>query len=289
MGPVNAAAPQPTPSAESAGTLRVALAQITPAEDPPTAIDQALAAVTEAAQQGARLVVLPEATLAPFGTDLAAAAREHADRFDVELTALARELGVVIIAGSVTTAPDGRVHNTLLVRGPRLAADYRKLHLYDAFGTVESETVAPGEHLVTVEVDGITVGCATCYDVRFPEQFRALARAGAEVIALPAAWGDGDGKLEQWRLLIRARALDSTAIVLACDQAAPIPAVDAPRGVGHSAVISPMGVCEHELGPGSGILLADLDVSDVHRARRLVPVLEHEVALPPVQRAAPSA
>jgi predicted amidohydrolase len=82
----------------------------------------------------------------------------------------------------------------LLATGPGIDASYRKIHLYDAFGSRESDLVAPGKELVTITVQGVTVGLATCYDLRFADQFTALGRAGAELIVVPASWGAGPGK-----------------------------------------------------------------------------------------------
>ena len=93
--------------------------------------------------------------------------------------------------------------------------------LKDAFGFRESDTVAPGTEPVTLTVDGVTLGFATCYDVRFPELFRALADRGATAILLPTSWGAGEGKLAQWEVLVRARALDTGCWVLGCGQADP--------------------------------------------------------------------
>ena len=98
---------------------------------------------------------------------------------------------------------------------------YDKIHLFDAFGFAESDTVAPGDEPVTIEVDGLTVGLATCYDLRFPGLFQLLADRGATLVVVPASWGAGPGKREQWDLLVRARALDSTTFVAACGQADP--------------------------------------------------------------------
>jgi predicted amidohydrolase len=273
-------------------SLPVALAQITVPDDPVRARDVVGSVVREAAGGGARLVVLPEASMTPFGTDLTAAAREHGPAFERLLTDLATELDLVVVAGSFAPTADGRVHNVVHVRGPlrdpgrgaedgaggtpevALRADYRKIHLYDAFGSRESETVAPGTELVRVRVDGIEVGIATCYDVRFPEQFVALARRGAQVIALPMAWGDGPGKAEQLRVLLRARALDCTSFVLAADQAPPLePTTRAPRGVAGSAVVSPLGEILAEAGAGPRVVQAVLDLDEVARAREILPVL----------------
>ncbi len=261
--------------------MRIALVQLTVSEDAAENPARAQDAIARAAARGARVVVLPEATLAPFGTDLRAAAREHARALDAAVTGAAEQADVVAIAGSFTEAGDGRVHNTVIVRGRDLHADYDKIHLYDAFGTRESDTIAPGEALRTVDVDGWRLGLATCYDVRFPEQFQALADRGAHAVVLPAAWADGAGKLEQWRLLLRARALDATVFVLAADQAPPPDPAPATRGVGHSAVVSPLGVVLDELDRGEGMLVVDFERDDVDRARAALPVLRHRVPLAP--------
>ncbi|MEE1651853.1 nitrilase-related carbon-nitrogen hydrolase [Brachybacterium sp. J144] len=267
--------------ARAAAGPRIALAQIIVHEDPERTLTGVRSAVGRAAEAGADLVLLPEATLTPFGTDLRAAALARHEEFEDEIRRLAAAHRLVVVAGSFTPTADGRVHNTLIARGDGVDVDYRKIHLYDAFGARESETVAPGDQLVTLELRGTLLGFATCYDVRFPEQFTALARRGAQAILLPLAWAEGLGKVEQLRLLLRARALDSTSLLLAADQA-PDPAYTgrAARGVGHSAVISPLGEVRQELGREEGMLVTDLDLTEVAAARAALPVLEHSGSLP---------
>ena len=138
---------------------------------------------------------------------------------------------------------DGRVTNTLIATGPGVDAHYDKIHLYDAFGFTESRTVAPGHEPVVITVDGVGVGLTTCYDVRFPELYVELARRGAQLITVHASWGTGPGKLDQWTLLARARAIDTTGVVAAVDQAYPGDEIAAvgPTGVGGSLVASPTG------------------------------------------------
>ncbi|GAB2534954.1 nitrilase-related carbon-nitrogen hydrolase [Brachybacterium huguangmaarense] len=266
--------------------MRVALVQITVDDDPAANIARAVEEIERAADAGARLVVLPEATLAPFGTDLRAAARDHADAFEQTLAEVAERRDVVVAAGGFVAADDGRVRNVVHVRGRGVRADYAKIHLFDAFGTRESDTIAPGEDLVTVDVDGWRIGVATCYDVRFPEQFRALADAGAEAVVLPTAWNDGEGKEEQWRVLVRARALDATLVVLAADQAPPVVSAgaEAPpsaRGIGCSQAVGADGRVLAELGREEGAVLVDLDRASVARVRETLPVLRHRVPLGP--------
>ncbi|GAB4094798.1 NTP transferase domain-containing protein [Brachybacterium horti] len=268
--------PEDVAAAERAAGPRIALAQIEVSEDVDANLETVRRAAERAAGEGARVLVLPEATLTPFGTDLRAAAEAHDERFAALLEALGEQHGLTIIAGSFSPADGTRVHNTLLVRGGGVSAEYRKIHLYDAYGSRESETVAPGEELVVIEVDGVRIGLATCYDVRFPAQFQALARRGAQAVVLPLAWGDGPGKSDQLQVLLRARALDATCVLLAADQAPPAACAGrAPRGIGESAVIGPLGQVRSRLGREEGMLLAEIDLEEIAQARRALPVLEH--------------
>lgn len=275
--------PEDLDAVRAAAGPRVAIAQIEVSENPHLTEQRIREAAARAAEGGARLLLLPEAVLTPFGTDLYEAAVTRSEAFDALLQELAEQHRLVIVAGSFTPADAGRVHNTVLVRGPGGTphAEYRKIHLFDAFGSGESRTVAPGDQLVTIELDGTCFGIATCYDIRFPEQFTALARRGAHAILVPVAWAAGAGKREQLQLLLRARALDSTSIILAADQSAP-EGYDgtAPRGIGHSAAIGPLGSVRAELGADPGMLLVDLDLTEVAQARRALPVLEHAVEIP---------
>lgn len=268
----------------SAGA-RIALAQVRISEDVADNLETVRRTAAEAAERGADLLLLPEATLTPFGTDLRCTAEQHHQAFEALIEQLSAQHDLVIVAGSFTVADGDRVHNTVIARGPGVHADYRKIHLFDAYGSRESETVAPGTDLVTIDLDGTCLGIATCYDVRFAEQFTALARQGAHAILVPLAWAEGPTKSEQLRLLLRARALDSTSVILAADQAPPPDYTGrAPRGIGESAVISPLGKVQAELGREEGMLVADLDLAEVDEARRSLPVLEHGTAADDVFR-----
>ncbi|MCP2169497.1 carbon-nitrogen hydrolase family protein [Goodfellowiella coeruleoviolacea] len=259
--------------------MRVALCQITSTPDPDTNLELVREAVREAAADGARVVLLPEATMACFGVPLAPIAQPLDGPWASAVSAIADAHGVLVVAGMFEPAPDGRVYNTLLVTGEGVHTGYRKIHLYDAFGFQESRTVAPGEQPLTVTVDGLTLGVATCYDVRFPELFRALADQGAIAVLVAASWGAGPGKREQWELLVRARALDSTSWVLACGQADPAaagvtpPSDSAPTGIGCSMVADPFGDVPAQLGEGPDMLLVDLEPDLVDQARQTIPVL----------------
>jgi predicted amidohydrolase len=138
--------------------------------------------------------------------------------------------------------------------------------------------VEAGEKPVTFEFNGTVFGLATCYDVRFPALFTANARAGAQVNIVCASWGAGEGKADQWDLLVRARALDSTTFVVACGQGDPEtigagPAGSAPTGIGHSAVISPLGSTVAALGGRPELAVVDIDPSIVEDVRTKLPVL----------------
>ncbi|MER6914429.1 carbon-nitrogen hydrolase family protein [Streptomyces sp. NPDC000594] len=258
--------------------MRIALSQLTTGPDP----EANLAAVREgagrAAEAGARLVAFPEATMACFGTPLAPLAQPLDGPWATEVRRIAADAGVVVVAGMFTPASGGRVTNTLLATGPGVEAAYDKIHLYDAFGFTESRTVAAGSEVVTIEVDGVRVGLATCYDIRFPELFRAHADAGARLTVVPASWGAGPGKREQWELLVRARALDATLWVAAVGQADPaasgLPVPErTPVGIGHSTVAGPDGTVRARLDEAPGLLIAEVDPAEADAVRRQIPVL----------------
>ncbi|WP_432561257.1 carbon-nitrogen hydrolase family protein [Kineococcus sp. SYSU DK003] len=254
--------------------MRIVLSQLNSGTDPARNLKTAQVEIEAAAQAGARLLVLPEAFSCRFGVPLGPVAEPVDGPFATELGRLAEEAGLTVVAGAFSPGGGGRVRNTLLARGAGVHEHYDKIHLYDAFGFAESDTVEPGTRPVVLDVDGVGVGLATCYDVRFPGLFQTLADAGAQVVVVAASWGAGVGKVEQWDLLTRARALDSTSFVLACGQAAPPGETGpAPTGVGHSRVVSPLGEVVAGLGAEPGRLVVDLDLQEVTRARASLPVL----------------
>ncbi|MBB5431522.1 carbon-nitrogen hydrolase family protein [Nocardiopsis composta] len=269
--------------------MRIALSQICTGPDPKANLELIRTRTAEAARAGARLAVFPEAAMACFGTPLAEVAEPLDGPWAAEVRRIAEAEGVAVVAGMFTPGEGGRVANTLLAAGPGVDAGYDKIHLYDAFGYTESSAVSAGSRPVAIDVDGVRIGLATCYDVRFPELFRAYADLGAHAVLLAASWGAGPGKREQWRLLTRARALDATVWVAAVDQADPaaagvrVPDPAAPTGIGHSALIGPDGTVREELGAEPGLLVADIDPGEVARVRGALPVLANRRpdAVPP--------
>jgi deaminated glutathione amidase len=259
-------------------TLRVALAQILSGADPQENLELVASQTAEAAEHDAQLVIFPEATMRRFGLPLAEIAEPVDGPWAQQLQKIADHHQLVVAAGMFTPSGDGRVKNTLRCVGPGVDAHYDKIHLFDAFGFRESDTVAAGAETVMITIGGAKIGLTTCYDVRFPGLYVKLAELGAQVMCVAASWGAGPGKVEQWQLLTRARALDCTSYVVAAAQADPAAAgmaLDgrAPTGVGHSAAISPAGEVLRSLGREPGLLVAELDLDVVEQTRATIPVL----------------
>jgi predicted amidohydrolase len=259
--------------------MRVALCQIPVSADPAVNADRVRAALGEAAGQHAELAVFPEGTQARFGSDLRAIAEPLDGSFGRKIAETAGRLGIAVVAGMFEPAPDGRVYNTAAAFDAtgRLAAAYRKIHVFDAFGQRESDVVAPGDEPVVADLAGLRIGFLTCYDVRFPEHARALVTRGAELIVLPSAWGAGLFKEEHWVTLVRARAIENTVWVAAAGQVPDPgePATRAPTGVGRSLVVDPMGVTRLDLGPFPGVAVAEIDGKLTARVRAELPSLQH--------------
>jgi predicted amidohydrolase len=262
--------------------MRIAAAQIVSGTEPARNLELVEAAAHRAAQDGARLVLLPEATMCAFGVPLGPVAEPLDGPWASGVREIARSAGITVVAGMFTPGEHGRVRNTLLATDGGAAAGvdaaYDKIHLYDAHGFLESRTVAPGQEPVTIDVDGVGIGLSVCYDVRFPGLYQALADRGARVMLLAASWGAGPGKREQWDLLTRARALDSTSFLLAAAQGDPTTvgrtgAGKAPTGIGGSVAVSPLGAVVQQLDREPGLLVVDLDLAEVDRVREQLPVL----------------
>ncbi|MDK6259516.1 carbon-nitrogen hydrolase family protein [Corynebacterium frankenforstense] len=262
--------------------MRIAAAQILSTGDPEKNLVTVTEAVREAAAGGARVVVLPEASSQAFGTGrLDERAEELDGPFAEGVRAVAEETGTVVVVGMFRPADqafhDGRtvnrVFNTALIVGDGVDEHYDKVHTYDAFDYEESATVKPGGRVVTFDVDGVRLGVAICFDLRFPELFRELACRGAHAVVVPTSWADGPGKLEQWLLVTRARAMDTGCYIVGADQALPEGETDGPTGVGHSVVVGPDAGIIEEAGDRPGIIYADIDTEAVAEQRRVLPVL----------------
>jgi len=189
------------------------------------------------------LVVFPEVFARDFGkagSDVAAYAEELDGPFVTRLAELARETDLTVVAGMFERSEDPqRPYNTLVAVGPHgLLASYRKIHLYDSFGYRESDRLSAGPaglaDPVVLEVGAFRIGMLTCYDLRFPELARVLVERGAEILVVPSAWVAGERKVEHWRTLVTARAIENTVYVAAAGQ-------PGPRYTGHSMIVAPHG------------------------------------------------
>ncbi|WP_307817605.1 carbon-nitrogen hydrolase family protein [Nocardia acididurans] len=233
--------------------------------------------VRAASELGAKIVVAPEYSMysvTRLDERVVKIAEPLTGPFVSGLRGIAAEFGVHLVAG-VAEAPGGdhpadRIYNTLVAASPtaEFAAVYRKAHLYDAFGFLESDVVLPGplDPPQTFTVDGVTFGMQTCFDLRFPEGIRRVAASGAQVLLLPAQWIPGPGKVDQWTTLLRARAIENTMYVAASDQAMP-------RGSGASMIVGPNGAVLAELGDQPGIATARIDLAHLAEIRAVNPSL----------------
>lgn len=257
--------------------MRIACAQISSGTDPAVNLELVEDFTGRAVDAGAQLVLFPEATMCRFGVPLAPVAEPLDGPWARSVRSIAERAGVTVVAGMFTPSGDGRVFNTLLATGAGVDAHYHKIHLYDAFGFRESRTVAPGSDPTIIPVAGVEVGLTTCYDIRFPELYVELARRGAQLITVHASWGAGPGKLDQWTLLARARALDTTGYLAAVDQAYPGDevALSGPTGIGGSLVASATGDVLVTAGAEPQLIVADLDLDESHEVREAIAVLNN--------------
>ncbi|MEV5277345.1 carbon-nitrogen family hydrolase [Streptomyces sp. NPDC051994] len=227
-------------------------------------------------QRGSDLVVLPELwTVGAFAYELFADEAEALDGPTArEMSEAARDAGVWLHAGSVPErGDDGVLYNTSLVFSPdgTPAHTYRKIHRF-GFDKGEAVLMGAGEHLVTAALPDLTLGLATCYDLRFPELFRGLVDAGAHAFVIPAGWPER--RRAHWTLLARARAVENQAYVLACGTGGTHAGVEQ---AGHSIVVDPWGEVLAEAGPGEEILTVDLDPAKVAETREVFPALKDRV------------
>jgi deaminated glutathione amidase len=252
----------------------VAVVQTSPGDDRAHNRDLVGGLVAVAAERGARLVVFPEYSsyfTDPLGPAFARNAEPLDGAFVGAVAAAARDHGVHVVVGLVeSTGERHRFANTLVAVDPAgdVAAVYRKQHLYDAFGSKESDWVVPGpiDEPELFEVDGLRVGLQTCYDLRFPEVTRTLADAGAELVVVPAEWVRGPLKEHHWSTLLQARAIENTLYLAAADHAIP-------TGVGASAIVDPMGVVVAGVAEAAGIAIADVSRDRVRQVREVNPAL----------------
>jgi len=249
-------------------------------------IDDACAAIHDAAGQGARLILTPETThfMDLSGKALSAHVQVQDEDPGVRrFCALAGELGVWLVVGSLTIrVSDQKVANRSLVIDStgRVVAHYDKIHMFDVDlpdgeSYRESRNFAPGAQAVTVETPWATMGLSVCYDLRFPHLYRALAHAGADILTVPSAFTQVTGEAH-WHVLLRARAIENGCFVLAPAQGGTHE--NGRKTYGHSMIIDPWGEVLAEAGTDPAVLVASLDLGAVAEARRRIPSLQHDRA-----------
>jgi predicted amidohydrolase len=225
-------------------------------------------AVVQATAAGSSLVVFPEYAMyekRAVDGSFAGIAEPVDGAFGHAISELARINGIAIVAGMVEANPaDVRPFNTLVAFGAdgELLGRYRKVHLYDSFGFHESAWISPSEQTdaTVLDVAGVRLGLMTCSDVRHPEFGTALASAGAQVVALCSSWVPGDQKVDQWRVLARARAIENLYFMAAVSQCPPI-------SIGSSLLVDPLGRILAELDDAPALLTYAIDLDEVTRNR----------------------
>ncbi len=274
--PVAGGSPSP---AEPAASVRVGAVQLNAKADRAANLASADHLVREAAARGAGLVVLPEKwPLLGSGEQL----RDGAEPIDGPAVswarACARELRIELVAGSFAErTADGRIHNTSLHISPggEIRATYRKIHMFDV--TIdgvdyrESEHEDAGDEIVLSRTDaGLELGLSVCYDLRFPELYRILALRGARVLVVPAAFTLATTR-DHWQTLLRARAIENQAFVIAANQIGE----NQPgrHSGGRSMIIDPWGVVLAQASDGVGVIVADLDLARLAAIRSTLPSL----------------
>lgn len=269
--------------------MKIAAIQMRSGLDPDANLAALEPMLAEAAAAGAQYVLTPEVTMIfPENRDqLASVAAPFEGHPQLQRVGeLARQHGMHIHIGSLAVPlADGRFANRSVLFGPdgAIVAAYDKIHLFDA--TIaglnayrESATYAGGEAAVTAPLGDFTLGMSICYDMRFPRLYNSLANAGANLIAVPAAFTVPTGQAH-WHVLLRARAIETGCFVLAPAQTGFHPETSGGKGrrtYGHSLVVTPWGEVLADAGTEPGLTFAELDLAEVDRARARIPSLSHD-------------
>ena len=270
--------------------MRAGLVQLTVSDDPTENLPETLALVRAAVAGGAGFVLTPECTNALSSNRARQRALLRHEDDDPTLAALrdaAAGAGIWLLAGSLgllTEDADGRFANRSFLIGPdgAIAARYDKIHMFDVNVSEtevyrESSAYRPGTKAVLADTPFGRIGMTVCYDLRFPHLYRRLAKAGAEILTVPAAFNHITGAAH-WETLLRARAIETGCYVLAPAQTGFHPEQEGKgrRTHGHSLAIAPWGEILSDAGTEPGVTFADLDLAEVARARDRIPSLSHD-------------
>lgn len=253
----------------AAGKLVVGCAQTHSALDPAENLARCIQLTNAAAGLGVQLLVFPESVSSR--SDDPAVPPKSERLHEGFVRGLADHLAdseMVVIAGVIESTGDGRPYNTLVaIRRGEIVGIYRKVHLYDAAGMKESDSIAPGDGpVVTFDVNGFRVGMMTCYDIRFPELSRLLAERGADVVVVATSWVRGALKVDHWRTLCASRAIENTMYIAAAAQTGGV-------RIGRSTVVAPDGVAEVTLGTEVDLAVTRISRRRIEEVRAEFPVL----------------
>ena len=259
--------------------LQISVGQFPALEDKSANLAAVRELAARAAAAGSRVLILPEMAMyhrvSASVAEGVAAAEDLDGPFATEVLRLSQEHGLFIAAGmskrvAADSDADRALNILLLVDGGEIVAEYEKIHLYDAFAVKESDSITPGDQLPPVlEIDGVRVGFAICYDLRFPELFRLLVDEGAEVLAISAAWARGVMKEDHWLALLRARAIENTAYVFASDEVSA-------KSVGRSVIFDPLGLQLGDAGEQQlSLISATVQPERIEAVRGVVPSLQN--------------
>lgn len=264
--------------------MLAAVIQTTTTSQEAASLEAAEALVRRALSYGAKLVVTPEQTnfLGPHQQKV-----QRATTLDgpvvARFAALAKEGGATVVLGSFNErSPEpGRCYNTSVVLGPdgSLLAYYRKIHLFDVdlssdVRFQESATTVPGDQVVVASTPAGAIGLSVCYDLRFPELYRALVEEGAELITVPSAFTLTTGK-DHWEPLLRARAIETQCWILAAAQYGHHDDEGLRQSYGHASIVDPWGLVVGMASDGPGLALAEIDRGRIGRLRRSMPISNH--------------
>jgi predicted amidohydrolase len=268
--------------------MRIAIGQFSAGMDKPSNLARISDLSARAADAGAHVVVFPEGAMCDFGAatdDLSGLAEPLDGRFVQTLTELASRFGLTLVAGMFEAIPgDKLIYNSAVVVDPAkgLTGTYRKRHLFDAFGEMESERFCRGgEDPLLVEISGFKAAVVICYDLRFASFIERAADAGAELLVAPAAWVAGPLKEEHLSVLAHARALDNTMYVA-------VGAQTGPAYTGRSVIVDPLGATLAGLGDAEGVAVAEVSRERLKAARARLPVLAQRSAAHNVGADAPA-
>ncbi|MBB6214132.1 putative amidohydrolase [Anaerosolibacter carboniphilus] len=260
--------------------FKIAICQMMVTEDKEKNVEKAESMIREAAEKGAKVVVLPEMFNCPYENKyFPLYAETYPGKTTERLSLLTSEMEIYLVAGSIPEQEGDIIYNTSFIFGPKgkLIGRHRKMHLFDidVEGKIrfkESDTLGYGEDITVVDTDFGKMGVAICYDMRFPELMRLMALEGAEVIIVPAAFNMTTGPAH-WDITIKARALDNQVYFVAASPARNMEA--SYHAYGHSSIVSPWGDVIAQANAQETILYGEIDLELVKKVRRELPLLQH--------------